>query len=222
MKKNHNVKGSQNNVTEMVFILNRSGSMSGLESDTIGGFNAMLRDQKSKEGEAYVTTVLFDSAVRTLHDRLPVKKVEELTNKDYTVGGCTALLDAIGETIRHIDSVHRYIRPEDVPQHTVFAITTDGMENASRNFSYKEIKKLIEKKKRDGWEFLFVAANIDAAEAAAHIGISEDRAVNYHADKRGTEVLYRSLNKAVSCMRAGAPVSSDWQAELQEDYDSRK
>ncbi len=209
------------NLTEIVFILDRSGSMSGLESDTIGGFNAMLQEQKSNDGDAFVTTVLFNSTSETVHDRIPIEKVSPMTQQDYRVGGCTALLDAIGSTIQHIEKIHKYVRPEDVPQHTIFAITTDGMENASRHFSSKDIKKMIEKKKKSGWEFIFVAANIDAVDTASHIGIEEDRAVNYRADKKGTKAVYKALNRAVSGMRNASRIDEDWCEEINRDYANR-
>ena len=180
------MKKNNNNITELVFILDRSGSMGGLESDTIGGFNSMLNKQKKEDGRAYVSTVLFDHETEVLHDRVPIEKVPELTDKDYTVRGCTALLDAIGSAIHHIGNVHKYARPEDVPEHTMFVIITDGMENASKRYSGKEIKKKIEKEKsKYGWEFLFIGANIDAITTARNFGISEDRAVNYRADRQG-------------------------------------
>ena len=174
-------------LTEMVFILDRSGSMSGLEADTIGGFTAMIEKQKRAEGEALVSTLLFDSGVSMLHDRLDIGKVPPMTEKDYSVRGCTALLDAVGSAISHIAGIHKYSRPEDVPEHTVFVITTDGMENASRSYSAEKVKQMIEKEKsKYGWEFLFLGANIDAVETAGRLGIEADRAANYMADSRGT------------------------------------
>ena len=213
----------KNNITELIFILDRSGSMGGLESDTIGGFNAMIEKQKKEPGEAYVTTILFDHVSETLHDRIPLEKIPEMTDKDYTVRGCTALIDAIGGAIRHIETIHKYVRPEDVPANTMFIITTDGMENASKEFSSAEVKKMIERKKEEcGWEFLFVGANIDAVETAKHFGIAEDRAVNYHADKKGTAVLFDAMAMQVSNMRACGKVQENWSAPLQQDYDARK
>ncbi len=212
----------QNNISELVFILDRSGSMSGLEGDTIGGFNATIERQRDVEGPCWVTTVLFDGKVERLHDRIALEKVPKMTEKDYTVRGCTALLDAIGETVRHIEDIHRYARPEDVPAHTTFVIMTDGMENASRRFGSSEVKKLIEQKKAEGWEFLFLAANIDAVETAAGIGIGADRAVDYHADGMGTATAFRSVAKAVGCARMGKRIANDWCEEVREDYKSRK
>lgn len=212
----------KNNVTELVFILDRSGSMSGLESDTIGGFNSMLEKQKKQAGDCYVSTVLFDDKSEILHDRIKLCDVPKMTDDDYTVGGCTALIDALGSTIRHIESIHKYARPEDVPEHTMFVITTDGQENASRNYTSKQVKKMIEQhKEKQGWEFLFIGANIDAVETAARYGISKDRAVNYKADGKGTGILYKAVGKAVGCLRASAPICDDWCEEINDDYESR-
>lgn len=212
-----------NNITELVFILDRSGSMGGLESDTIGGFNSMLAKQKKEEGTAYVSTVFFDHETEVLHDRVPIDKVAPMTDKDYTVRGCTALLDAIGKSVHHIGNIHKYARPEDVPSHTLFVITTNGMENASRAYSGKDIKRLIEKQqKRYGWEFLFIGANIDAIATAKSFGIDENRAVNYHADRQGTGVVYEAVCKAVSGMRRGKSLEPSWSASIQEDYENRR
>lgn len=216
------MKQQTNNITEIVFILDRSGSMGGLESDTIGGFNAMLKKQKQEEGKAFVTTVLFDHECFTLHDRLPIEQVPKMTSKDYTVRGCTALLDAIGSTIEHIQSIHRYARKEDVPARTMFVITTDGMENASKRFSGSSVKKLINQQKKKGWEFLFIGANIDAIATARDFGIESDRAVNYHADAQGTHTVFQAVGKAVSQMRACAPLQASWSEEINEDYKARK
>ncbi len=212
----------QNNVTEMVFILDRSGSMSGLESDTIGGFNSLIEKQKAEPGACWVSTVLFDGQIETLHDRLPLDSIPKMTEKDYTVRGCTALLDAIGETVRHIEGIHRYARPEDVPAHTTFVIMTDGMENASRRFGSDEVKKMISQKKEEGWEFLFLAANIDAVETAAGIGISADRAVDYNADGAGTRLVFENLSKVFVNQRACGCIAPDWCEEIRKDHDSRK
>lgn len=210
-----------NNITELVFILDRSGSMGGLESDTIGGFNAMLKKQRAQNGSAYVSTVLFDHETEVLHDRLPIQQIAPLTERDYTVRGCTALLDAIGSAVHHIGNIHKYARPADVPAHTLFVIITDGMENASKHYSGKDIKKLVEKQKeRFGWEFLFIGANMDAIAAAKACGISADRAVNYRANHRGTAVVYEAMSKAVSNVRCGAPLEASWSREIEEDYAS--
>lgn len=214
---------SKNNITEVVFILDRSGSMSGLEGDTIGGFNAMIQKQKKEAGEAYVSTILFDNVSEVLHDRIKLTDVPKMTGKDYTVRGCTALIDAIGGAIHHIGNIHKYARPEDVPAHTMFIITTDGQENASHQYSSDEVKKMIEhRKEKYGWEFLFIGANIDAVETAARFGINRNRAVNYNADSKGTQVLYDTLSAPISAMRADAAISDDWCQNIEEDYNNRK
>ena len=211
------------NLTELVFILDRSGSMAGLEGDTIGGFNAMIEKQRRQDGECFVSTVLFDNVSEVLHDRVELKKIKPMTDRDYTVRGCTALIDAIGGAIHHIGNVHKYARREDVPEHTVFVITTDGMENASHIYSSDQVRAMIEKQKRKyGWEFLFIGANIDAVETAARYGISEDRAVNYHADSRGTQVLYESVSNVVGCVRANKSIEEDWSISIEEDYKRRR
>ena len=209
--------------TELVFILDRSGSMAGLESDTIGGFNAMIEKQKKTEGDCWVSTVLFSDRSQVVHDRLPLEKVPPMTDREYFVGGCTALLDAIGDAVKHIANIHKYARAEDIPEHTLFVITTDGLENASRRYDSDEVKKLIERKKEDGWEFLFLGANIDAVETAKSFGIREDRAVNYHADKAGTALNFEVLSEAVSSFRASVPLAGGkWKARIDEDYERRK
>ena len=211
------------NLTEMVFILDRSGSMSGLESDTIGGFNGMIERQKKEEGEALVSTVLFSDESKVIHDRVDLQKIEPMTDKQYYVGGCTALIDAIGSAIHHIGNVHKYAREEDRPEHTIFVITTDGMENASRQYGADEVKRMIQRQKEKyGWEFLFLAANIDAVETAGRFGISADRAVDYRADAIGTELNYRTIDKAIRCVRSSAPLDASWKSEIEEDYQSRK
>lgn len=210
------------NLTEMVFILDKSGSMSGLEGDTIGGFNAMIEKQKKEEGEALVSTVLFSDRSKVIHDRVDIRKVEPLTDKQYSVGGCTALIDAIGCAIHHIGNVHKYAREEDVPEHTIFVITTDGMENASHLYSSDEVKAMVEKEKtKYGWEFLFLGANIDAVETAKHFGIGAERAVRYHNDRRGVALNYETVSSAMSRMRACEDVGADWKADIEEDYASR-
>ena len=212
----------KNNITELVFILDRSGSMQGLEDDTIGGFNSMIEKQKKQDGACYVSTVLFDDESEVLHDRMKLEDVPKMIGEDYTVRGCTALLDAVGGAIRHIGNIHKYARPEDVPEHTMFVITTDGMENASRRYDAAAIKKMIERQKEKyGWEFLFIGANIDAVETAARYGIDEDRAVNYHADGEGTHILYESVARAVCSVRANASLGADWSDELKADYQRR-
>lgn len=214
---------TKNNVTELVFILDRSGSMSGLEGDTIGGFNAMIEKQKKEEGEAYVSTILFDNRSQVLHDRIKLCDVPAMTDKDYTVQGCTALIDAIGGAIRHIGNIHKYARPEDVPAHTMFIITTDGQENASCQYSSTKVKEMIERQKtKYGWEFLFIGANIDAVETAASFGIDKNRAVNYNADKEGTQVLYATLSAPISALRNNQEICDNWSGQIKEDYDKRK
>lgn len=213
----------KNGITELVFILDRSGSMAGLESDTIGGFNAMIDKQKKNGSRAYVSTVLFDNNSYVLHDRIPLEDIRPMTGEDYFVGGCTALLDAIGGAVHHIAKIRKYLRKEDVPENTMFVITTDGMENASREYSSDKVKKMItEKEKEEGWEFLFVGANIDAVETASHFGIRKERAVNYHADKKGTKTVFNALGAAVERMCASARLDDNWSAEIAEDYNSRK
>ena len=213
---------TNNNITELVFIIDRSGSMFGLENDTIGGFNAMIKKQKREVGEAYVSTVLFDNVSEVLHDRIKLSDVPEMTAKDYTVRGCTALIDAIGGAIHHIGNIHKYIRPEDVPAHTMFVITTDGMENASIRYSSNEVKEMIEnKKEKYGWEFLFIGANIDAVETASHFGIEKDRAVNYCADSQGTKLLYDTISLSISSMRTDESINEDWGRKIEEDNKKR-
>ena len=214
-------KDAKNNITEIVFILDRSGSMGGLESDTIGGFNSMIGKQKKEDGECYVTTVLFDSVVETLHDRVKLSEIKKMTDKEYFVRGSTALLDAIGRTIKHISDIHKYVREEDVPAHTIFVITTDGMENSSREYSSDKVKKMIEKKKEKGWEFLFLGANIDAVSTARSFGIEKEHAVNYHCDAKGTAINFACVGKAVSSMRAKGKMDETWREEIDADYSSR-
>ena len=212
----------KNGITELVFILDRSGSMSGLESDTIGGFNAMIEKQKKQDGKCYVSTVLFDNVSEVLHDRIKLTDIKPMTDREYTVRGCTALIDAIGGAIHHIGNIHKYARLEDVPEHTIFVITTDGMENASCKYTADKVKEMIERQKEKyGWEFLFIGANIDAVETAARYGISEDKAVNYNADKQGTQILYASVAKAVCNVRCNMGVDDDWRKELDDDYKRR-
>ncbi len=212
-----------NNVTELVFILDRSGSMAGLERDTIGGFNGMIEKQKQQDGTCYVSTVLFDYESTVLHDRIPLADVPPMTEHDYTVRGSTALLDALGDAIRHIGNIHKYARTEDVPAHTLFVITTDGAENASRRYTGEQIKTLIERQKaKYGWEFLFIGANIDAVATAARYGIDQNRAVDYRADSKGTAAVYASVEKAVCAMRQSRPITADWSDEIKADRRHRE
>ena len=212
------------NLTELVFILDRSGSMAGLEGDTIGGFNAMMEKQKREPGETLVSTVLFDQDTQVIHDRAPLEELGPLTQEEYYVRGSTALLDAVGGAIRHIGNVHKYAREEDVPEKTLFVITTDGMENASRHYDYDRVKTMIRRQQeRYGWEFLFLGANIDAAQEAGRFGIRPECAADYHADSRGTRVIYESLAQAVCQVRTcAAPLQADWKKEIDRDFKGRK
>lgn len=205
----------KNGITEMVFIIDRSGSMAGMETDTIGGFNAMIEKQKQLEGTCYVATVLFANESTVLHDRKNIKEIAPLTERDYYVGGGTALLDAIGGAIHHIGNIHKYARNEDVPEHTIFVITTDGMENASHQFDSARVKHMIRRQEeRYGWEFLFVAANIDAVETARNIGIRRERAGNYKQTREGTQCVYEAAEYAIRTMRCNAPLGDEWKEKL--------
>ena len=210
-------------MTELVFILDRSGSMAGLEKDTIGGFNAMLEKQRKEPGDAVVSTVLFDTRVEVIHDRVALADVPDLTDREYYVRGCTALLDAVGGAIHHIGNVHKYARREDVPEKTLFIITTDGMENASRRYTYEKVRRMIEhEKEKYGWEFLFLGANIDAAAEAKRFGIDESMAANYHCDEEGTALNYEVISEAITSVRAcAAPLSADWKQKIDADYRRR-
>ena len=211
------------NLTELVFILDRSGSMAGLEGDTIGGFNAMLQKQRGESGEALISTVLFDNKTEVIHDRVPLDRVSALTEKEYFVRGCTALLDAVGGAMHHIGNVHKYAREEDRPEKTLFVITTDGMENASRRYTYDKVRAMIERQREKyGWEFLFLGANIDAAREAARFGIRSDCAADYHADSVGTEVIYEAVSEAVCQVRRSAPLAADWKQNIDADFKGRK
>ena len=210
------------NLTEVVFILDRSGSMSGMEDDTIGGFNSMIEKQKKSEGNALVSTILFDHEMEFIHDRVPLKMIERMTDKEYWTRGSTALLDAIGKSIKHIKTIHQYIREEDRPSKTLFCITTDGMENASINYSYPQIRKMIEAQKELGWEFLFLGANIDAIETAGHLGISRNRAANFHQDAIGISRSYEALGDAMACLMCEVPLDDNWKESVDEDFANRK
>lgn len=214
-------------LTELVLILDRSGSMQGLEEDTIGGFNAMIEKQKNEPGDALVSTIFFDDVSEIIHDRIPVREVPTMTRKEYSVRGCTALLDAIGGAVHHIGNIHKYARPEDVPEHTLFVITTDGMENASRHYRLEQIREMISLRKKDsGWEFLFLGANIDAIKTAADFGIDADHAANYLADDEGTVLTYEAVSDAISdvrcCAAGSAPLDAKWKRRVEEDYEVRK
>ena len=212
----------KNHLTEIVFILDRSGSMAGLEGDTIGGFNAMIEKQKREAGTAYISTVLFDNFSEVIHDRITLDKVPKMTDKEYYVRGCTALLDAVGGVIHHISNIHKYARPEDVPEKTLFVITTDGMENASHKYTYEKVRQMIEAKKETGWEFLFLGANIDAAREAARFGIDEDCAADYICDKAGTQLNFEAIGDAVCEARAARPIQAGWKKRITEDFKKRK
>lgn len=204
-------------LTEIVFILDRSGSMSGMEADTIGGFNSLIERQKETPGEALVTTVLFSTDFTTLHDRVPLEEVKPMTRQDYCPCGCTALLDAVGDAIGRISMVHRYAREEDVPEHTMVVITTDGMENASRRHTLEDVKAMIRRQQEEhGWEFLFLGANIDAVGTAAGMGIRADRAATYRCDSAGTRENFHAIDMAMCCMRASTPIPADWSARVEE------
>lgn len=192
-------------LTELVFILDRSGSMSGLEADTIGGFNGMIKKQQKEEGEALVSVVLFDDQTEVLYDRVALKRVEPMNDRQYYVRGCTALLDAVGGAIHHIKNVHKYARKEDVPEKTLFIITTDGMENSSQKYTYEKVRKMVEHEKRKyHWEFLFLGANIDVVRVAGQFGIQKSRAVRYECDGAGTRLNYQVMSNIVSCARMSA------------------
>ena len=223
MMNNHEMKqGANKNLTEMVFILDRSGSMYGLERDTIGGFNAMIEKQQQAEGEAVVSTVLFNHESIVIHDRVPLNRVKPMTTADYIASGSTAMLDAIGDAIRHIRMVHKYARPEDVPAHTVVVITTDGMENASRRYDRGQVKRLIDEQQKKGWEFLFLGANIDAGAAAEEIGIRPECAADYCCDEKGMELNYEAINDAVRCVRSHAPLTASWKKKVDADVKARR
>lgn len=211
------------NIIELVFILDRSGSMARLTADTIGGFNAMIEKQKKTDGSVLVSTILFDHEYMVLHDRVPLSTIPPMTENDYTPRGSTALFDAVGSAIHHIGTIHKYARHEDVPTKTLFVITTDGMENASRQYSREKVKSMIERQTaRFGWEFLFLGANIDAAETAESIGIRSDHAADFIADAGGTQKNYNAVSDAVTQIRACAPLNNNWRRELDRDFNMRK
>lgn len=217
------MKKEENNITELVLILDRSGSMSGLESDTVGGFNSLIEKQKKQSGKCFVSTVLFDNESTVLHDRLALCDVPKMTENDYCVRGSTALIDAIGLAVRHIENIHKYARREDVPQHTLFAVITDGEENSSHIYNRDTVKAMIKNKKQnDGWEFLFIGANIDAVEAAENLGIEGENAVNYHADEQGTKTVFESLSATFKEFRECMPISPDWNKKIEKDFNCRE
>ncbi len=211
----------KNNITELVFIIDRSGSMFGLEKDTIGGFNSLIEKQKKEEGTCLVSTVLFNNNSEVIHDRLPLDEISNMTEKEYSVSGSTALIDALGGAVKHISSVHRYIRPEDVPEHTLFVITTDGKENASRKYTADQVRKMVKEKEKEGWEFLFIGANIDSVEAAAHYGIKAENAVDYVCDSQGTAIVYETVCAAAGAVRNGKKLGRSWSSRISEDNRNR-
>lgn len=209
-------------LTEIVFILDRSGSMHGLEKDTIGGFNSLIEKQKKVDGEVLISTILFDNTSKVIHDRIDLKNIRFMTDKDYVTGGCTALLDAVGNAIHHIGNIHKYARKEDVPEHTLFVITTDGMENASRFYGYEKVKKMIERqKKRYGWEFMFLGANIDAIDVANNLGIDESRAVNFNCDSEGTALNYEVVGDTIESLRRCEFIDDSWKDRIDDDFRKR-
>lgn len=210
------------NLTELVFILDRSGSMNGLEKDTVGGFNSFIEKQKKQKGECLVSLVTFNSHSEVVYDRVLLNEIRKMKLDDFVPSGCTALIDAMGDSIKHIKNVHKYIRKEDIPEHTMFVIMTDGLENDSHKYTSDEVKKLVSKQKEEGWEFIFLAANIDAIETAKQYGIKEDRAVNYHSDVKGTATNFNVLSKAVTKLREEGSIDKNWSEEIKEDYRKRK
>lgn len=212
------------NLTELVFIIDKSGSMSGLESDTIGGFNSLIKKQKKEEGDALVSVVFFNDNQDVVLDRVDINKVKELTEEEYVCMSCTALLDAVGDSIKHIRNIHKYARKEDIPEKTVFVIMTDGLENASEKYRYHDVKSLIERAKEESnWEFLFLGANIDAIGEAKNLGIEEDYAVEFCCDEKGIELNYEAASDAVKMMRCcDEKLSGDWKRNIEKDLKDRK
>ena len=212
------------NLTELVFIIDKSGSMSGLESDTIGGFNSLIKKQKKEEGDALVSVVFFNDNQDVVLDRVDINKIKELTEDDYVCMSCTALLDAVGESIKHIRNIHKYARKEDIPEKTVFVMMTDGLENASEKYRYHDVKRLIERAKEESnWEFLFLGANIDAVGEAKNLGIEEDYAVEFCCDEKGIELNYEAVSDAVKMMRCcDEKLSGDWKRNIEKDLKDRK
>ena len=209
-------------MTEIIFILDRSGSMAGLEADTIGGFNSMMKKQANEPGDALVSTLLFNNELEVIHNRVNIKDVPKLTSKEYCVGGSTALLDAVGSAIKHIAKIHKYAHKEDVPKKTLFIITTDGMENFSRRFSYKDVRKLVEhEKSKYGWEFIFLGANIDAAAEASRYGIDSSMAVNYNCDSKGMKISFKVMENVVRSYRNTCEVPKCWRKHIDYDFKSR-
>ena len=211
------------NLTELVFILDRSGSMNGMEEDTIGGFNSMIEKQKKEEGECLVSVVLFNHTCEVLYDRVPIAQVPTMTRAEYFTSGCTALIDAMGGAIHHIGNVHKYARQEDIPEKTIFVITTDGMENASRTYSADKVRQMVKHEQdKYGWEFLFLGANIDAVETARRYGLKEGHAVRFHNDREGIGLNYKVMSETIAHVRTCKEVPTDWLHEIDEDYKGRK
>lgn len=211
------------NLTEIVFILDRSGSMGGLESDTIGGYNSLLEKQRKEVGDAAVTTVLFDDQYEMVHDHAAIGKVKDITNKEYFARGMTGLLDAVGKTINHVGNRHKNALDSEVPGKTMVVIITDGFENASREFTLPQVKQMIERQKAEfGWEFLFLGANIDAVSTAADFGISADRAVTYEADSVGTRMNFDAVSEVVGCVRQCAPIANNWKENIERHRDKKR
>ena len=210
------------NLTEIVFILDRSGSMAGLEDDTIGGFNAMVEKQKKGEGDVLVSAVLFSDDTQVMYDRVSLEKIEPMTERQYQVGGCTALLDAIGGAVHHIANVHKYAREEDRPGKTIFVITTDGMENASHAYTSDKVQRMVKhEQEKYGWEFLFLGANMDAISAARSFGIRADRAVRYRRDSVGTRLNYEVVGETIFRYRGKREIDADWSAPIEADVKKR-
>ena len=210
-------------LTDMVFILDRSGSMSGKEQDTIGGFNSLIEKQKKEEGDCLVSVVLFDHEIKVLYDRIPLQNMKIMTEKEYFTRGCTALLDAMGGAIHHIGNVHKYAREEDRPAKTIFVITTDGLENASRKYTAEKVRSMVQHEQdKYGWEFLFLGANIDAVETARYYGLKEGHAVRFHNDKKGIDLNYTIVSETVADFRKTGTVKDDWCAEVKKDFEGRK
>lgn len=211
-------------LTEIVFIMDRSGSMSGLEADTIGGFNGTIEKQKCETGEALVSTILFDNESEVLHDRIPLEKIEPMTTKQYYVHGSTALMDALGDAIHHIGNVHKYARDEDRPEKTIFIITTDGYENSSRKYSADQVRQMVTRQKEKyGWEFIFLGANIDAVKTARTYGINEDNAANFVNDKKGIALMCCAQSTIISSIRKNTRNDSrQWKKEMEQDHANRR
>ena len=215
-------KKMNKNITELVFIIDKSGSMSGLEKDTIGGFNSLIEKQKKEEGEVVVTAVLFNAGMRYIYDREDLKKIGKMTDKDYVAEGCTALLDAVGNTIEHITGKQKELKDEFVPAKTMVVITTDGLENSSRKFGYPEVKKLVERQKELGWEFIFLGANIDVCEEAAKFGVDKDNAVSYCCDSKGIDLNYEALSCAICEVKKSGTAGKGWRKAIDRDYAKRE